>query len=130
MRTWRCCAAAGSGDGVEVDVVHHHAVDSVLERHFDGIADAYTNKRSRHLLVEGPVAIGGAVIQLASYLDGIEVDLDRLWPSATDRPGEVGGIADDIGHWGRSISCSGLVGAMLLGNRRTGCEQGSCGGSD
>ena len=48
-RVGRLGAAAGAGDRVEVDVVHHDAVVMVLEMHFDGVADAHADERPRHL---------------------------------------------------------------------------------
>ena len=32
-------AAAGAGDGVEIDIVHHDAIIMILEVHFDRIAN-------------------------------------------------------------------------------------------
>ena len=46
-RIGRLGAAARAGHGVEVDIVHHHAVVVVLQPHLDGVADAHAHERAR-----------------------------------------------------------------------------------
>ena len=94
-RVGRLGAAAGAGDRVEVDIVHHDAVVMVLEMHFDGVADAHADERPRHLLIEGPVAIGRAIGEIARHLDGFKVDLDAPRPPAANRWWQIGRIAHD-----------------------------------
>ena len=68
----RMGAAARTGRGVEVDGVHHHAVGGVLQRHLHGVADPDAQQRAGNLAVEGPVFVGGPVVELALELDGLE----------------------------------------------------------
>ena len=88
-------AAARTGHRVEVDIVLHPAVFVVLERHLDGVADPHPHEGSRHLAVEGPVAVGGAVGEIGDALDRVELDADDLRVAACDRCREVGRRHDD-----------------------------------
>src|SRR5215831_11642983 len=88
-------AAARAGDGMEIDVVHHDAVVMIFEAHFDGIANPNADKWPGYLLVEGPVAIGRAIGEVARHLDGLELNFDASRRTAADRRRQVGGIADD-----------------------------------
>ena len=64
---------------MEVDVVHASTLSSWFFRlDLDRVADAHPHEGAGHLVVEGPVPIGGAVGELASHLDGLEIDLDPL----------------------------------------------------
>src|SRR5262249_55009253 len=64
-RIGRLGAAARAGDGMEIDVVHHDAVVMIFELYFDRISNPDADEWSRHLLVEGPVAIGRAIGEVA-----------------------------------------------------------------
>jgi hypothetical protein len=88
-------AAARAGHRVEVDIVHHGAVVVVLELDLDGVADAHAHERAGDLVVEGPVAIGGAVGELAGDLGGFQIDLDALRTARADRRRQVGRVAHD-----------------------------------
>ena len=101
---------------MEIDVVHHPAVFGVLEADLHGIADADPHHGSRHLAVEGPVAVARAIGQLAHQLDGLQIDLNGFGlPPAYGR-GQVRWRADDADGLGFF--------------RRAGCvtdRQGACG---
>ncbi|MBV6487868.1 MAG: hypothetical protein GHHEDOFH_01822 [Pseudorhodoplanes sp.] len=134
LRIRRLGAAARSGHGMEVDIVHQRAVFVVFQLHLDGVADAHADERAGDLLVEGPVAVGRPVGELAGHLDGFEIDLHALRAALADRLGQVGRAAhdrdrgigfDDLAHvvGMRSRSACGLgaergVGARLGDERR------------
>ena len=115
-------ATAGSGNGVEIDVVRHCAVMGILHRHFDRVANANTHKRSRDFAVEGPVMIGRTVGELAGELDRFKIDLDRRRSAAGERSGKIGSVANDVGNSGTR----GGRGRMGMGGLRCGGERGGC----
>lgn len=82
---------------MEIDVVRHDAVASVLQCHFDSVAYAHADHRPRNFPIEGPVVIGRTVSELAGQFDGLKMNLYRLRPSPPNGSRKVAGVANDVG---------------------------------
>ena len=90
-----CCAAAGSGRRMEIHRVDHAAVGGILEVHFNRVADAHAQERSRHFAVERPVAKRRAFREPAFQLDGDQINADGLRRALANGRRQVGRFARD-----------------------------------
>src|SRR5690606_18387323 len=91
-----CRPAAWTCHGVEVDGVDMEGVFRVLHVYLDRVAHTHTHERPRHLIVEGPVAIGAARAQETDHFSGLEVQGNVLGFAITDRRTHVGGILRNV----------------------------------
>ncbi len=76
------------------------AVLGVGHIHFHRVAGAYAQERTWHLVIVGPVFVGGAVGQLAQHFGGLEVDGQLLRTACADRLGRQDRILRNVGALG------------------------------
>ncbi len=111
-------AAAGPSHGVEVDIVLQPAVFVVLEAYLHRVANAHPHERARHLSVEGPIAVGSAIVEIAHPLDGLKLDAHGLRYTIPDCSRQIGRCPDDRGgSYGDSMRERQFAGSP----RRMGC---------
>src|SRR5690606_25250729 len=89
-------ASPRPGGRVEVDIVHHPAVFSVLEMHLDCVADPHTYKGTRNRAIEGPEPVCCSGVEPSFKLHSLEIDPHRLRRPPRNRRRDVCGVVRDV----------------------------------
>ena len=88
-------AAAGTVDGVQIDVMRHLVVGMVVEMHLDQIALAHADEFAGNLAAEGPERIADAIGQPAFDFLDLEMDDHLGRVLARDGRRNVGRVGED-----------------------------------
>src|SRR5690606_6471608 len=97
--------------GVQVDRVRRRAGGAVGEMQGDGVALADAQQRAGDGAVEGPVGVGGAVLEHADELLGGEEQVVVARCVGAERRGQVGGVLHDLDR----VRVGGADGGLGLG---------------